>query len=275
MITTSEALILGVVEGLTELLPVSSTGHLILVDHWLSGGAAGEAEQAARNNFNIVIQFGAIVAILFYYRRLLWETLRGLPAREPRAWRLAAALAIAFFPAAITGLLFEDAIDRHLFGVAPVIGALAAGGALMIGVELWRARRGSVGLSDLADVTPRRALVIGLCQVASLWPGTSRSMATIVGGQIAGLSTSTAAEFSFLLSLPTLGAATLYKLVKTGPAIVESSAGAAPLLLGLLVAGIVTWIVIGGFLAYLKRYGLIPFGVYRILLAGALALLWL
>jgi len=274
MITISQAFLLGVVEGLTELLPVSSTGHLILVDHWMNAGKVLSAEeQTAHNNFNIIIQLGAIVAIMFHYRKLLWNTFRGLFALDARAWRLCISLGVAFVPAAVVGLLFEDAIDRKLFGVGPVIMALAAGGSLMIAVELWRARRGIAGQGELEAVTPRRALVIGLAQCASLWPGTSRAMSTIGGGQIAGLSTSIAAEFSFLLSLPTLGAATMYKLLKAGPAVITQSGGPAPLLTGLIVSAVVTWLVIRAFLAYLKRHGLVPFGVYRIVLAAGLTLL--
>lgn len=271
MITLGQSFLLGIVEGLTEFLPVSSTGHLILTDHWLSGGVPEGAEKAARDAFAIVIQLGAILAVAVYYRKLLWETFRGLLAWETRAVRLTLALGISFVPAACVGLLLGDVIKSHLFGVKPVVAALAVGGLVMIVVETVRARRGIVGVSSLDEVTPARALCIGIAQCFALWPGTSRSMATIVGGQLGGLSTATAAEYSFLLSLPTLGAACLYDLYKNGSAIVTSSGGnPLPLLVGLATAAVTAWLVIGGFLTYLKRHGLIPFGVYRILLAVAL-----
>lgn len=273
MITTVQAFILGVVEGLTEFLPVSSTGHLILVDHLFLGGAhASDVEKAARDAFEIVIQFGALLAVVAYYRRLLWETFRGLFRKDPKAWRLTFALGIGFFPAAVVGLLTHHYITKYLFGVTPVVGALAVGGVVMIVVEHQRARRHITGDDGIEAVTPFRALIIGIAQCAALWPGTSRSMSTIVGGQLCGLSTSTSAEFSFLLSLPTLGAACLYELHKTGPEIVMAGNGPLPLAIGLLVSAVVAWVVIGSFLTYLKRRGLMPFGVYRILLAAALGI---
>lgn len=273
MITLLDSVVLGVVEGLTEFLPVSSTGHLILVDRWLAGAAMAEAEKAARDAFDVVIQFGALLAVVIYYRKLLWEMAMGLPRRDAKAWRLAAALGIAFLPAAVAGLLFHHWIKAHLFGVKPVAAALAVGGILMIAVEKLRSMKGAPGLSDLSDVTPGRALAIGCAQCAALWPGTSRSMATIVGGQLSGLSTSAAAEFSFLLSLPTLGAACLYDMKKSGALILKAGDGPLPLIVGLFVSAVVAYAVIGGFLAYLKRRGLAPFGVYRIVLAGVV--LWL
>jgi len=272
MITTTQGVILGVVEGLTEFLPVSSTGHLILVDKLLLGGdEAAAAEQVARDAFNIVIQLGALAAVVIYYRRLLWRMARGLFRKDPQAWRLTVSLGIAFMPAAVVGLLTHTWIKGFLFGVWPVVGALAFGGVAMIGVEKERSRRNLVGFEGLDGVTPRRALVIGIAQCAALWPGMSRSMSTIVGGQLAGLSTATAAEFSFLLSLPTLGAACLFDLAQTGPAILEAGNGPLPLAAGLLTSALVAWIVIGSFLRYLKSHGLIPFGIYRLVIAGVLA----
>lgn len=276
MITIFQSFVLGVVEGLTEFLPVSSTGHLILVDQLLLDGAgATGAEKEARDAFEIVIQLGALLAVVVFYRRLLWETFRGVFRGDARAWRLTLSLAVGFLPAAVVGLLLHKTIKENLFGIPPVIGALAVGGVIMILVERERARRGVAGLEGIEEVTPLRALAIGIAQCAALWPGTSRSMATIVGGQLCGLSTATAAEFSFLLSLPTLGAACFFDLYKTGPAILKAGDGPLPLVVGLAVSAIVAWAVIGGFLAYLKRRGLIPFGIYRIVLAAALAVVLL
>lgn len=259
------AALLGVVEGLTEYLPVSSTGHLILAGHLL--GVDGEGAKS----FEIVIQLGAILAVLVYYRSLLWQRARELPSGRPEATRLAGALALGFIPTAVAGLLLRKWIKAHLFGAAPVAWALVVGGIVMIAVERLRGRRADDGESRLAEVTPLRGLLVGLGQCAALIPGTSRSMATIVTGQVIGLSTATAAEFSFLLALPTLGAATLYEAYKARHDL--GVLGGASIAVGLVVSFVVAWAVIAAFLSYLKRRGLAPFGLYRIVI-GVLVL-WL
>ncbi len=259
------AALLGFVEGVTEYLPVSSTGHLILVGHWL--GSRGEGSKS----FDIVIQLGAILAVLIHYRVLLVERVRGLALGKREAIDLALALGIAFAPAAVLGLLLRKAIKQHLFGPVPVAVALIVGGVVMIVVERIRTRRNLEGARGLEHVTPLRALSIGLGQCFSLWPGASRSMCTIVAGQLAGLHTSTAAEFSFLLALPTLGAATLYELYK-GRAELFSTVGASQLLVGLAVSFVVAWAVVASFIRYLRSRGLEVFGYYRILVA--LVVLW-
>lgn len=260
------AILLGIVEGLTEYLPVSSTGHLILVSQVL-----GETSEGAKA-FDIVIQLGAILAVVVHYRRLLGARVAGLLRRDIASLRLAAALAVAFAPAAAIGFLLHKTIKAHLFGPLPVAFALFAGGVLMIVVERVRAKRQVHGLVGLEHVTPGRALVIGLGQCFSLWPGSSRSMCTIVAGQAAGLSTSTAAEFSFLLALPTLGAATIYEGLKARSEL-SSSVGGAQLWVGMLVSFVVAWGVIAVFIRYLQRRGLEPFGYYRIALSALV--LWL
>jgi undecaprenyl-diphosphatase len=267
------AALLGIVEGITEYLPISSTGHLILVAQLL--GQHGEGAKS----FEIVIQLGAIVAVVVHYRSLLAARVAGLVRGRRDAIDLVIALAIGFLPVAVLGLVARKAIKRLLFGPMPVAAALFVGGVLMIVVERIRARTAkregtsitTLGLSGIEHVTPRRALVIGLGQCLSLWPGASRSMCTIVSGQLAGLSTATAAEFSFLLAIPTLGAATLYELYK-GRAEMLAAAGASELAIGLVVSFFVAWAVIAGFLRYLGRRGLEPFGYYRI--AVALVVLW-
>jgi undecaprenyl-diphosphatase len=251
------AALLGIVEGLTEYLPVSSTGHLILAGAWL--GAEGEASKS----FEIVIQLGAILAVVVHYRKLLFE--RFLHWDE-RSMRLLVALGAGFLPAAAMGLVLRKTIKAHLFGPGPVAAALIVGGVIMIGVEA--ARRGRGGDAGLEKVTPLRGFIIGLGQCFSLWPGASRSMCTIVAGQLTGLSTATAAEFSFRLALPTLGAATLYEGFKARHELLAGG-GAAPLAVGLIVSFLVAWAVIAAFIKYLQTRGLTPFGVYRIAL-GAL-----
>lgn len=263
-----DAVLLGVLEGLTEFLPVSSTGHLILLGAWL-----GHQSEAAKT-LDIVIQLGAVLAVIVYFRERLALTVRGVFRRDPDSLRLALALAVAFFPAAVVGLLFHKAIKAYLFGPGPVAVALIAGGFLMIGVESARRRRPDQGAPRLEDVTLQRALAIGVAQCFSLWPGASRSMATIVGGQLSGLSTAAAAEFSFLLAIPTLGAATVFDLAKNGSALLDAPGGAAALVVGLAVAFGVALLVIAVFLRYLKRYGLAPFGWYRIALGAVVLWLW-
>lgn len=273
------AALLGIVEGVTEYLPVSSTGHLILAGHAL--GLTGDAI----DSFDIVIQLGAILAVLVHYRRLLLERARGLLRRERASTQLLVALALGFAPTAVAGLLLRKKIKALLFGPEPVAIALVAGGIAMIAIELIRNERAKsrvelastsglgghaevgMGLVGLEHVTPLRAFLIGLGQCFSMWPGSSRSMCTIVAGQLTGLSTATAAEFSFLLGLPTLGAATVYEAYTSRE--VLGHLGAANVVIGLLVSFVVAWAVIAAFLAYLKKRGLVPFGVYRILL-GAL-----
>lgn len=264
------AALLGVVEGVTEYLPVSSTGHLILASHAL--GQTGEGVDA----FDIVIQLGAILAVLVHYRALLLDRAAGLFRRERASVDLLVALVLGFVPTAVVGLLLHKKIKALLFGPWPVAAALVIGGLVMIAIELVRAEKAkragvpAIGLEGLEHVTPRRALAIGLGQCLSMWPGSSRSMCTIVAGQLSGLSTATAAEFSFLLGLPTLGAATVYEAYKSREVLGEM--GALNVAIGLVVSFFVAWAVIAAFLAYLKKRGLVPFGVYRILLGIAVFL---
>jgi undecaprenyl-diphosphatase len=255
-----DAILLGVVEGLTELLPVSSTGHLILLGDLL--GHEGEGAKA----LDVVIQLGAVVAVGVYFRERIASTFRGLAGRDGDALRLLGALMAAFVPTAVVGLLLHKTVKAHLFGPVPVAGALLVGGVLMIAVERWKAGHDEdVGVEH---VTVQRGFYIGLCQCLSLWPGSSRSMTTIVGAKLLGLDTKTAAEFSFLLALPTLGAATVYDFYKNGDAILAMPSGAQILAIGLVVSFLVTWLVVALFLRYVGRVGLAPFGVYRVLLAG-------
>ncbi|WP_437303697.1 undecaprenyl-diphosphate phosphatase [Sorangium sp. So ce388] len=264
-----DAVLLGVLEGLTEFLPVSSTGHLILLGAWL-----GHESEAAKT-LDIVIQLGAVLAVVVYFRERLAVTVRGILRRDPDSLRLALAIAIGFLPAALVGLLFHKGIKAYLFGPGPVAVALIAGGFLMIGVESARRRRPDQGAPRVEDVTLQRALAIGFAQCFALWPGASRSMTTIVGGQLSGLSTAAAAEFSFLLAIPTLGAATVFDLARNGRALLDAPGGATALAVGLAVSFAVALLVIAVFLRYLKRYGLAPFGWYRIALGAIVLWLWL
>ncbi len=254
-----DAVILGITEGLTEYLPVSSTGHLILVGKQL--GLAGDGAKA----FEIVIQLGAILAVVVLYWRLLAERVAGLLKRDPRATRLATALLAGFVPTAILGLAVGKVIKKYLFAPVPVACAFAIGGIAMIVLERMLAGK-EAPKQTLEQVEPIDGLWVGLAQCLSLIPGTSRSMATILGGRLRGLSSPVAAEFSFLLALPTLGAATLYEGYKERVAL--ATIGATPIAVGLMVSFVVAVAVVAGFVRYLQRGGLTPFGIYRLLVAA-------
>jgi undecaprenyl-diphosphatase len=258
-VTPLIAVLLGIIEGVTEYLPISSTGHLVLASQWLG------LDDEGTKSFDVVIQLGAILAVLVHYRKLLSERAVGLTVKKPESISLLVALVVGFLPAAATGFLLRKAIKEHLFGATPVAGALIVGGVVMIVVELAMRNR-SNELVGLEHVTPKRALLVGIGQCFAMWPGASRSMCTIVAGRLTGLSTATAAEFSFLLGLPTLGAATLYEGMKSRHEL--AAIGAANVAIGLVVSFLVAWAVIAAFLAYLRRYGLAPFGVYRIIVGA-------
>ncbi|MCW5624121.1 MAG: undecaprenyl-diphosphate phosphatase [Burkholderiales bacterium] len=199
-----KALILGVVEGLTEFLPVSSTGHLIIV------GALLDFNDDKGKLFEIVIQIGAIIAICWEYRRRLITVASTLGTSE-RSRRFVFNLALAFMPAAVLGLLFGSHVKRWLFHPVPVAAALIVGALLILWVER---RRHTVRVAEVDDLTPLDAIKLGFAQALALIPGTSRSGATIIGGLFFGLSRRAATEFSFFLAIPTLSAAALYDLYK-------------------------------------------------------------
>ncbi len=248
------AVLYGIVEGLTEYLPVSSTGHLILLARLLDREAG---------TFEIVIQFGAIFAVLVHYRALLAERFRGLFKGDPRSKNLVLALGVGFLPMAILGYAVGKKVKDALFGPTPVAIALIVGGIFMIVIE--RRQPKDAPVDGIDGVTLKHALVVGLGQCLALFPGASRSMCTIVAGRLAGLSRKTAAEFSFLLGLPTLGAATAYSALKERKELVHGI-GLANVGIGMVVSFFVAWAVVAVFLRYLTKRGLEPFGVYRIIL---------
>lgn len=250
-----EALLLGLVEGLTEYLPVSSTGHLLVTQRLLGI----EASDAA-NAFAIVIQAGAIVAVLGLYRARVVTMLRGLLGRDPDGLRLALALVAAFVPAAAAGLLLGDVIKGVLFGAWPVVAAWVVGGILLVAFGGRLRRTDGAGLASL-DV--RRAMVVGLFQCMALWPGTSRSLAAIVGAVVVGLSLPAAVELSFLLGLLTLGAATAYETVESGRVMVDAY-GPAPLAVGFVAAWGSAVVAVRFMVSSLQRHGLALYGWWRI-----------
>jgi len=266
-----QAAILGVVEGLTEFLPVSSTGHLILVSHAM--GLVGNAMDA----FEIVIQAGALLAVVWLYRARLGEILAGIFRGDPKGRALLWKLIVAFLPAAVIGLGTHHWIEEHLFGPRPVAIALILGGILMIWIARGRNERNArATIHSLDEIPLMAALWIGLAQCLSLWPGTSRSMVTILAALLLGATPVVAAEFSFLLALPTLGAATLFDLAKHHHELLGPDLGGpAVLLVGLVVSALVGVLAIRGFLKILTSRGLGPFGWYRIALGAlVIVLLW-
>lgn len=281
--TLLEAAILGLVEGMSEFLPISSTGHLIIAASAL--GLDTPDRKSAVDAFNIVIQGGAILAVLFLYWPRFVSIFRSLLTGEAKGFRLAVNLLIAFLPAAIAGPLLDDLLERYLFFPTPVIAALALGGVYMIGIEQWRTGRISPPRfhaceRDVDDITPLQALFIGVLQCIAMIPGTSRSMMTITAGVLSGLKPRAAAEFSFLLGVPTLGAACVYKLAKdlyrTGSVMEGTDAvhrnffqilGVGPVIVGFLVATVSAIIAVKWLVGFLNKHGLTAFGVYRIVLA--------
>lgn len=259
MMSWWEAVVLGVVEGLTEYLPVSSTAHLILAQRALGIEASEEA-----NAFAICVQLGAIAAVLgVFFARVRSMTL-GLLGRDPAGRALAINVLVGFVPAAILGKLFDKAIERLLFGLYPVVVAWFVGGVAILALHsTGRDRRPGRPLTSL---TARDAVIIGLAQCVAMWPGTSRSLATLVAGLLVGLSIEAALEYSFLLGLVTLSAATGYKLLKSG-AVMLHAYGPVSLAVGFVAAAVSAVLAVRWMLAYLRGHGLKVFGVYRVVLA--------
>ena len=247
-----KAAVLGLVEGATEFVPVSSTGHLIVVSNWL--GLLDERTKA----FDIFIQLGAILAIVWLYRGRLGRAM--LAARhEPRSRRFLGSLFIAFLPAAVIGFLAHDWIKARLFNPTVVAVALVAGGILILLIERWAP---TPRVSDVTEVPPRTAWGIGLAQVLSLIPGTSRSGATILGGFALGLSRTAATEFSFFLAIPVLLAATAYDLLKSWSILVP--ADAPVFAVGFVVSFVSALVVVRAFLSYVSHHSFSAFARYRI-----------
>lgn len=300
-LSVGDAVVLGVVEGVTEYLPVSSTGHLIIATHLL--GLESEAPLVSRSGqplwyrkpstkypdgvplttalaadtFTIVIQFGAIAAVAVLYWQQLLAMGNGLLGRNPAGLRLLRNLLVAFLPAAVLGLALGGWIGRHLFSIGAVVAAQVAGAIFILWAERYRRRHEArPPLGDPgAELTPRQALNIGLLQCVALWPGTSRSMMTIVGGYLAGLDPRRSAEFSFLLGLITLSAATVYKSYQSGAAMIQVF-GWSHVLLGCAVAAVTAALAVRFLVNWLSRHGMAIFAWYRLVFAAVLAALtWL
>jgi undecaprenyl-diphosphatase len=261
------AIILGIVEGVTEFIPVSSTGHLILATELLGF----DAEKWAA--FNVIIQLGAILAIVVLYWRTFWAVLEGLIRKNPMSWRFVRNILIGFLPSAILGFLLINKIELLLGNAVVVAWAFIVGGVAIIIIERLVKRTDIVGVAEM----PLKTVIgVGLIQCLSMIPGVSRSGATILGGLSLGVERRTAAEFSFFLAIPTMLGATTLELVKHHDTLMAgaSGIGLGTVAVGFAVSFVVAIVVVRAFVHYISRHGFTPFAWYRILV-GAVALVWL
>ncbi|MEW9901796.1 undecaprenyl-diphosphate phosphatase [Pseudomonas putida] len=257
-----QAIILGVVEGLTEFLPISSTGHQIIVADLIDFG--GERAMA----FNIIIQLGAILAVVWEFRRKIFDVVLGLQS-QPQARRFTANLLIAFFPAVVLGVLFADLIHEYLFNPITVAAALVVGGVIM----LWAERRDHrIEVDHVDDMRWSHALRIGLVQCLAMIPGTSRSGSTIIGGLLFGLSRKAATEFSFFLAMPTMVGAAVYSGYKYRDLF---QPGDLPVFaIGFVVSFIFAMIAVRGLLKFIANHSYAAFAWYRIVFGLLILATW-
>ena len=254
--TTWQIVMLGILEGLTEFIPVSSTGHLLLTEHFLG-------IKPSKRVFEILIQLGAVLAVLTVYFGKLWRILLDLP-RDPATRSFVAAILVAFLPAAFAGVFLHKFIKEVLFESPLLIcTTLIVGGIILLLVDRMRLEPKT---SDAMHITPLVGLKIGLCQCLAMVPGVSRSGATIVGGMLLGLSKRAAAEFSFFLAMPTMAGAFAYDLYKNAGDL--DAAAVKSIALGFVVAFIVGVIVVRYLLDFVSRYGFAPFAWWRIIVGG-------
>lgn len=262
-----DAIILGVVEGVTEYLPVSSTGHLLFTERLL--GISDDPQfKTAADSYAIAIQFGAIMAVVILYWRRLMSILRGILGHDRDGRRLAVVLVSSFVPAAVIGLLGEKFIKGYLFALWPITAAWLVGGVVILLVARHD-RQGGLRPNEgagMEDLTIGQAVTIGLLQCIAMWPGVSRSLVTILGGRLVGLSTIAAVEYSFLLGLVTLTAATVFEAISEGGTIIATFGIVTPLI-GMIAAFISAALAVKWMVGYLNRHTLAIFGWYRLGLA--------
>ena len=265
-----KTILLGIVEGITEWLPISSTGHLILLNNFIKLDVSEEFWEM----FEVVIQLGAIMAVVLLFWNRLWPFgKRKSPPKKRKTWDLWFKIIVGVLPSAIIGLLLDDWFNKHFYNYVSVAIALIVYGVLFIFIERWRAGK-ETRLERLENITYKDALLVGAFQVLSIIPGTSRSGSTILGGMILGLSRSAAAEFSFFLAIPTMVGASLSKIVKfLGTGVGVTGGEVVILLLGCIVSFVVSVATIRFLMDFVKRHTFSAFGVYRIVL-GALVLLY-
>ena len=297
-LSTGDAVVLGLVEGVTEFLPISSTGHLIIATKlmgleseqqlkdpagrllWHKPPSANYPDgvpltlKVAADTYTVIIQVGAIAAVLLLYWRQVVSMFIGVFERSGAGFRLLRNVVLATVPVVLVGWPASKLIDKYLFSIGTVIFAQVVGAGLMLWAEKWRrAHHTAAGEASLQpqELPPRSAVGIGLAQCVAIWPGMSRSMVTIVGGYLAGLNPARAAEFSFLVGLPTLAGAALLKSLQSGPAMIEVF-GWPHILLGILVAAISAAIAVKFLVHFLTRHGLALFAYYRLVVAVVLLL---
>ena len=261
------AIILGIVEGVTEFLQVSSTGHLILATELLGFDAGKWAA------FNVIIQLGAILAIVVLYWRTFWAVLEGLIRSNPMSWRFVRNVLIGFLPSAILGFLLINNIEALLGNAMVVAWTLILGGIAILLIERLVKNTPVVGVAEM----PLKTVIgVGLVQCLSMIPGVSRSGATIMGGLSLGVERRTAAEFSFFLAIPTMLGATVLEVARHHDELIAGAGdvGFGTVAVGFIVRFVVAIVVVKGFLHYISRHGLAPFAWYRIV-AGAITLAWL
>jgi undecaprenyl-diphosphatase len=258
-------ILLGIVEGLTEFLPVSSTGHLILASELLGYDSSQWAM------FNVIIQLGAILAVVVLYWRTFWAVAVGLIQRNPVSWRFLRNLVVAFIPAAVIGLALHDKIEMLLGEPKVVAVALIVGGVAILIIERLIKSATIVGIAEIPLV---RVIGIGFIQCISMIPGVSRSGATIMGALTLGVERRTAAEFSFFLAIPTMLGATTLELLKNHDKITTGGVSWLDISIGFVVSFVVAILVIKWFVGIVSKHGFGPFAWYRIV-AGAAALIWL
>jgi undecaprenyl-diphosphatase len=258
-LTVPKAIVLGAVEGITEYLPVSSTGHLLVTQRLL--GLDSAETKVAADTFVVGVQLGAILAVIALYWKRLVQLLAGLLGRDQAGRTLLTRLIVAFLPAALVGVALDGTIKDHLFGTWPVVAAWAVGGVFLL---WWKPNPGGLSIEEL---TVRSAAIIGVAQVLALWPGTSRSLVTIVAALAVGLTMDAALEFSFLLGLATLTAATILDLGKDGDTLVDTYGYRTPLL-GALVAFVTAVAAVRWLVGYLRTRPLSTFGFYRLGIAA-------
>ena len=261
------ATILGIVEGLTEFLPVSSTGHLIVVSDFLGFGKSASAD-----TFVIAIQTGAILAVCWYYRDRILSILTGLK-HDIQQQRLVINTLVAFFPAAVMGFLIAGFLKQYLFNPVSVATALILGGVLILCVEHWNLKRkAKPRVREMDDMTWLDALKVGCAQCFAMIPGTSRSGATIIGGLLVGLSRKAATEFSFFLSIPTILGATTYELWRSHDLLVMDNAPA--FLVGTVVSFLSALIVVHWLIRFVSSHDFRVFGWYRIIFGTIILVSW-
>ena len=275
MLDLIKVIILGIVEGITEFLPISSTGHLIVATALLQPFTTlftnPDQLQTFRSTFEIFIQLGAIIAVVAYYRNDIWRQVTSVRT-DRQVQHFWVAIVIAFIPAAVIGLATRSFIKTHLFSPVVVAATLIIGGVLFIIIERSLVQKEMQTTDEMMSISYRQALIVGIVQVFSLIPGVSRAAASIFGGMLSGLSRETATGFSFYLAIPTLGAATVVDLLLTIKDQGISGDGLLFLGIGTIVSGIIAWFAVGWLLRYISRNTFIPFGYYRIA-AGIVILL--